>query len=69
MVPHTAYLLFVFSLYRDNVDDFIAANRFSDMLVNVNLDETPSSSVCKTSLKGVGPSSMSGSVHLPASGM
>lgn len=39
----------------DNVDDFIAANRFSDLLVHVNLDETQSSSVSKTSPKGVGP--------------
>ncbi|XP_056618795.1 centrosomal protein of 192 kDa isoform X1 [Triplophysa dalaica] len=48
----------------DNVDDFIAANRFSDLLVNVNLDETQSSYVSKTSPKGVGPSPASGSVLL-----
>uniref|UniRef100_A0A9J8D3K7 Centrosomal protein 192 n=1 Tax=Cyprinus carpio carpio TaxID=630221 RepID=A0A9J8D3K7_CYPCA len=42
---------FVLSLKEDldNVDEFIAANRFSNLLVNVNLDETESASVCKTS--------------------
>ncbi|XP_057196525.1 centrosomal protein of 192 kDa isoform X2 [Triplophysa rosa] len=50
----------------DNIDDFIAANRFSDLLVNVNLDETQSSPVSKTSPKGVGKSPVSGSVLLRA---
>ncbi|XP_059423364.1 centrosomal protein of 192 kDa isoform X2 [Carassius carassius] len=47
---------FVLSLKEDldNVGDFIAANRFSDMLVNVNLDETESASVSKTSSGGSG---------------
>ncbi|XP_058602030.1 centrosomal protein of 192 kDa isoform X3 [Onychostoma macrolepis] len=43
---------FVLSLKEDlgDVGDFIAANRFSDLLVNVNLDETQSTSVSKTPL-------------------
>ncbi|XP_067305284.1 centrosomal protein of 192 kDa isoform X2 [Pseudorasbora parva] len=42
---------FVLSLKEelDNVDDFIPVNRFSDLLVNVNLDEMESASVSKTS--------------------
>ncbi|XP_043116240.1 centrosomal protein of 192 kDa isoform X2 [Puntigrus tetrazona] len=54
---------FVLSLKEDldNVGDFIAANRFSDLLVKVNLDETESASVSKTS-EGVAASLVSGSV-------
>ncbi|XP_052474858.1 centrosomal protein of 192 kDa isoform X3 [Carassius gibelio] len=46
---------FVLSLKEDldNVDEFIAANRFSNLLVNVNLDETDSASVSKTSSRRV----------------
>ncbi|XP_073728008.1 centrosomal protein of 192 kDa isoform X2 [Misgurnus anguillicaudatus] len=46
----------------DDVDDFIAANRFSDLLVNVNLDETESGPASKTSPKGLGRGPASGSV-------
>lgn len=35
--------------YRDNADDFIGANRFSDLLVKVNLEESEYVSVSKTS--------------------
>lgn len=38
-----------FSYFRDNADDFIAANRFSDLLVKVNLDESECVSVSKAS--------------------
>ncbi|KAI2655530.1 Centrosomal protein of 192 kDa [Labeo rohita] len=57
---------FVLSLKEDldNVDDFIAANRFSDLLVKVNLDETESASVSKTSSGGVAAPLVSGSVPL-----
>ncbi|XP_067257342.1 centrosomal protein of 192 kDa isoform X1 [Chanodichthys erythropterus] len=56
---------FVLSLKEDldNMDDFIAVNRFSDLLVNVNLDETESASVSKTSGR-VAPPLVSGSVPL-----
>ncbi|XP_016143024.1 centrosomal protein of 192 kDa-like [Sinocyclocheilus grahami] len=57
---------FVLSLKEDldNVGVFIAANRFSDLLVNVNLDETEteSASVSKTSSGGVAVPLVSGSV-------
>uniref|UniRef100_A0A8C1PIS9 Centrosomal protein 192 n=1 Tax=Cyprinus carpio TaxID=7962 RepID=A0A8C1PIS9_CYPCA len=55
---------FVLSLKEDldNVGDFLAANRFSDLLVNVNLDETESASVSKTSSGGVAAPLVSGSV-------
>ncbi|XP_016418921.1 centrosomal protein of 192 kDa isoform X3 [Sinocyclocheilus rhinocerous] len=55
---------FVLSLKEDldNVGVFIAANRFSDLLVNVNLDETESASVSKTSSGGVAAPLVSGSV-------
>ncbi|XP_056098756.1 centrosomal protein of 192 kDa [Rhinichthys klamathensis goyatoka] len=57
---------FVLSLKEDldNVDDFIPVNRFSDLLVNVNLDETESASVSKTSSGRVAPPLVSGSVPL-----
>ncbi|XP_051577285.1 centrosomal protein of 192 kDa-like isoform X2 [Myxocyprinus asiaticus] len=57
---------FVLSLKEDldNVDDFIAANRFSDVLVNVNLDDTESASVSKTTSGRMGPSLVSGSIPL-----
>ncbi len=58
-----------FFVCRDNVGDFIAANRFSDLLVNVNLDETQSTSVSKTSLGGVTAHLMSGSVPHQTTGM
>lgn len=46
--------------YRDNVDDFIAAHRLSDMLVKVNLDESASRAQGST----VGPPpSQTRSVH------
>ncbi|XP_052000198.1 centrosomal protein of 192 kDa-like isoform X3 [Xyrauchen texanus] len=57
---------FVLSLKEDldNVDDFIAANRFSDVLVNVNLDDTEYAAVSKTTSGRMGPSLVSGSVPL-----
>ncbi|XP_016300149.1 centrosomal protein of 192 kDa isoform X2 [Sinocyclocheilus anshuiensis] len=57
---------FVLSLKEDldNVDEFIAANRFSDLLVNVNLDETEYASVSKTSSGGVAAPLLSGSLPL-----
>ncbi|XP_077063730.1 centrosomal protein of 192 kDa [Siphateles boraxobius] len=57
---------FVLSLKedRDNVDDFIPVNRFSDLLVNVNLDETESAFVSKTSSGKVAPPLVSGCVPL-----
>ncbi len=58
-----------FCVFRDNVGDFIAANRFSDLLVNVNLDETQSTSVSKTSLRGVTAHLVSGSVPHQITGM
>ncbi|XP_009290389.2 centrosomal protein of 192 kDa isoform X3 [Danio rerio] len=36
----------------DSIDEFIAANRFSDLLVNVNFDETESAAFTKTSSSG-----------------
>ncbi|KAK7157334.1 hypothetical protein R3I93_008726 [Phoxinus phoxinus] len=61
---------FVLSLKEDldNVDDFIPVNRFSDLLVNVNLDETESASVSKTSSGRVAPPLVSGSVLLRNTG-
>ncbi|XP_052000197.1 centrosomal protein of 192 kDa-like isoform X2 [Xyrauchen texanus] len=52
---------FVLSLKEDldNVDDFIAANRFSDVLVNVNLDDTEYAAVSKTTSGRMGPSLVS----------
>lgn len=38
-----------FFYFRDNADDFIAASRFSDLLVKVNLDESERVSVSKAS--------------------
>ncbi|XP_052003508.1 centrosomal protein of 192 kDa-like isoform X2 [Xyrauchen texanus] len=57
---------FVLSLKEDldNVDDFIAANRFSDLLVNVSLDETESAAVSKTTSGRMGPSLVSPSIPL-----
>lgn len=49
------------------MDDFIAVNRFSDLLVNVNLDETESASVSKTSGRVALPL-VSGSVPLRTTG-
>ncbi|XP_017329785.2 centrosomal protein of 192 kDa isoform X1 [Ictalurus punctatus] len=40
----------------DNVDDFIAANRFSDLLVKVNLDESESVSTSKAAVEVGAPS-------------
>lgn len=45
-----------FSDFRDNVDDFIAANRFSDLLVKVNLDESESVSTSKAAVEVGAPS-------------
>lgn len=56
-------------LCRDNVDEFIAANRFSNLLVNVNLDETESASVCKTSSGRMAAPLLSGSVSLRTTGL
>lgn len=43
----TRYIYFFY--LRDNADDFIAANRFSDLLVKVNLDESECVYVSKAS--------------------
>ncbi|XP_064883352.1 centrosomal protein of 192 kDa-like isoform X2 [Oncorhynchus nerka] len=44
---------------RDDADDFIAAHRFSDMLVKVNLDETEP----RTRASSLGPNTQTGPLH------
>lgn len=46
-----------FFYFRDNADDFIAANRFSDLLVKVNLDESDSVSKASAAVDARAPSS------------